>query len=62
LVVFGKDIAIYPHAIDRYRSTVAVVDVDGWTPASIVLRELADMTRKITDSNWIESLDEEDAF
>ena len=27
-----------------------------------LLRELADMPRKITDPNWIESLDEEETF
>ena len=28
-LVFGKEIALYPHAIHRYRSTVGVVYVDG---------------------------------
>lgn len=28
-LVYGKDIAVYPHTIDRYGRTVAVVYVDG---------------------------------
>jgi hypothetical protein len=28
-LVFGKEIAIYPHAIDRYKRTVGIVYVDG---------------------------------
>jgi micrococcal nuclease len=36
-LVFGKEIAVYPHAIDRYRRTVALVYVDGGIDAGLEL-------------------------
>ena len=38
-LVFGKDIAVYPHAIDRYSRTVAVVYVDGQDAGLELLRQ-----------------------
>ena len=38
-LVFGKDIAVYPHAIDRYGRTVAVVYVDGIDAGLELLRQ-----------------------
>jgi Staphylococcal nuclease homologue len=38
-LVFGKDIAVYPHTIDRYGRTVAVVYVDGLDAGLELLRQ-----------------------
>ena len=38
-LVFGKDIAVYPHTIDRYGRTVAVVYVDGNDAGLELLRQ-----------------------
>jgi endonuclease YncB( thermonuclease family) len=38
-LVFGKDIAIYPHTIDRYGRTVAIVYVDGVDAGLQLLRQ-----------------------
>jgi endonuclease YncB( thermonuclease family) len=38
-LVFGKDIAVYPHTIDRYGRTVAVVYVDGIDAGLELLRQ-----------------------
>jgi endonuclease YncB( thermonuclease family) len=38
-LVFGKDIAVYPHTIDRYGRTVAVVYVDGVDAGLELLRQ-----------------------
>jgi micrococcal nuclease len=37
--VFGKEIAVYPHAIDRYGRTVGVVYVDGIDAGLELLRQ-----------------------
>jgi endonuclease YncB( thermonuclease family) len=38
-LVFGKDIAVYPHTIDRYGRTVAVVYGDGTDVGLQLLRQ-----------------------
>ena len=38
-LVFGKDIAVYPHTIDRYGRLVAVVYVDGVDAGLQMLRQ-----------------------
>ena len=38
-LVFGKEIAVYPHAIDRYGRTVAVVYVDGLDAGLELIRQ-----------------------
>ena len=38
-LVFGKDIAVYPHTIDRYGRTVAVVYIDGQDAGLELLRQ-----------------------
>ena len=37
--MFGKDFAVYPHTIDRYGRTVAVVYVDGIDASLELLRQ-----------------------
>ncbi len=38
-LVFGKDIAVYPHTIDRYGRTVAIVYVDGLDAGVELIRQ-----------------------
>ena len=38
-LVFGKEIAVYPHTIDRYGRTVAIVYVDGIDAGLELLRQ-----------------------